>query len=298
MEPKPTPTSDTQQRRRVVLDTDTFNEVDDQFALVHLLLSPEQVDLEAVHAAPFHNKRSTGPADGMQKSFEEIHRVLGLVERSPEGGVFRGSQAFLADENSPIESEAAVDLIDRAMQTKPGRLHVCAIGAITNVASALLLEPRIAERIIIVWLGGHAHYWPHNNEFNLSQDPAAARVVFNSEAPLVHIPCMPVASHLQTTVPELETHLAPFSKVGRYLTEIVRDYAGNPPGWSKVIWDLSASAWVIDPNLFLMSTVPVPRLQEDLTWRRVKNGRHIRVVDQIDRDTVFADFINKAAVPR
>jgi len=41
--------------RRVVLDTDTYNEVDDQFALAHLLLAPELVRLEAVYAAPFFN---------------------------------------------------------------------------------------------------------------------------------------------------------------------------------------------------------------------------------------------------
>ena len=64
---------------RVVLDTDTYNEIDDQFALVHVLLSPERVRLGAIYAAPFHNSRSSGPADGMRKSFEEIHRVLEVV---------------------------------------------------------------------------------------------------------------------------------------------------------------------------------------------------------------------------
>ena len=49
----------------MVLDTDTYNEIDDQFALVYSLISPQQLDLEAVYAAPFHNQRSTSPADGM-----------------------------------------------------------------------------------------------------------------------------------------------------------------------------------------------------------------------------------------
>ena len=63
---------------RMVLDTDTYNEVDDQFALVHALLSPDRLKVEAIYAAPYFNNRSTGPADGMEKSYEEIAGVLGL----------------------------------------------------------------------------------------------------------------------------------------------------------------------------------------------------------------------------
>jgi len=49
----------------LVIDTDTFNEVDDQFALASALRPPEAMQVEAIHAAPFHNNRSTGPAEGM-----------------------------------------------------------------------------------------------------------------------------------------------------------------------------------------------------------------------------------------
>jgi hypothetical protein len=57
---------------RMVLDTDTYNEVDDQFALAYAFLSKERIELEAVYAAPFHNKRSEGPADGMEKSYRKF----------------------------------------------------------------------------------------------------------------------------------------------------------------------------------------------------------------------------------
>jgi purine nucleosidase len=61
---------------RMVLDTDTYNEIDDQFALVHALLSPDSMDVEAIYAAPFHNSRSANAGDGMEKSHEEILRLL------------------------------------------------------------------------------------------------------------------------------------------------------------------------------------------------------------------------------
>ena len=61
---------------KVVIDTDTYNEIDDQFALVHALLSPERLNVEAIYAAPFHNERSDSPLDGMEKSYSEIHKLL------------------------------------------------------------------------------------------------------------------------------------------------------------------------------------------------------------------------------
>lgn len=53
-------------RLRAVLDTDTYNEIDDQFALVQAVLSPQRIKLEAIYAAPFFNNRSSGPGEGME----------------------------------------------------------------------------------------------------------------------------------------------------------------------------------------------------------------------------------------
>jgi purine nucleosidase len=282
---------------RVVLDTDTFNEVDDQFALAHLLLSPAQLTLEAVYAAPFFNERSSGPAEGMEKSYEEILRVLALVPTPNPPKVFRGSTAYLPDATTPVKSEAVNDLIQRAMAMPAGeKLHVLAIAAITNIASALLIEPRIAEKIEVIWLGGHAPYWPDTKEFNLKQDLHGTRVLLDSPVPLVLLPCFPVSSHLVVTVPELEKHLAPYSKLGAYLTDIVRGYGDNSPGWSKVIWDISASAWMIDPAWLHVEDQPSPVLRDDCTWEPAPGAkrRTIRISRRMDRNAIFGDFYAKA----
>ena len=76
---------------RMVLDTDTYNEIDDQFAVVYALRSPEKLSVEALYAAPFTNNRSTGPGDGMEKSYDEIVRLLDRLHVSPRGFVYRGS---------------------------------------------------------------------------------------------------------------------------------------------------------------------------------------------------------------
>ncbi len=152
---------------RIVLDTDAYNEIDDQFAVVYALLSTERIEVEALYAAPFDNDRVASPSVGMEKSFEEIFRLVDMLDISPDGLVFRGSTGYLTDYEHPYRSEAALDLVERAMSSpQDDALYVVAIGAITNVASAMLIEPQIVKRIVVLWLGGHAHYWPHTAEFN------------------------------------------------------------------------------------------------------------------------------------
>ena len=94
-----------------------------------------------------------------------------------------------------------------------------AIGAITNVASAILMEPEIIKKIVIVWLGGNALHWPDNHEFNAYQDVAADRVIFGSGVPLVQLPCMGVVSAFSTTGPELEYWLKGKNELRDYLVE-------------------------------------------------------------------------------
>jgi hypothetical protein len=164
------------------------------------LLSPDKLDVEAIYAAPFHNDRSSGPANGMERSFEEILRLLERLDRSPDGWIFRGSTRYLDGSLEPVCSEAALDLVERGMASDE-TLYVVAIGAITNVASALLLEPRLVGKIVVVWLGGNALFWPTAREFNLMQDVSGAQVLFDCGVPLVLLPCMGVVTHLHTSVP-------------------------------------------------------------------------------------------------
>ncbi len=81
-------------RVRAVPDTDTFNEIDDQFAVVQPILSPERIRLEAIYAAPFINESSRSPGHGMQLSFEEIGRLLERLGKSPDGMVHAASRTM------------------------------------------------------------------------------------------------------------------------------------------------------------------------------------------------------------
>ncbi|MBN1934555.1 MAG: nucleoside hydrolase [Anaerolineae bacterium] len=286
---------------RMVLDTDTYNEIDDQFAVVYSLLSPEELELEAVYAAPFHNTRSTGPGDGMEKSYDEILRLLTRLDVSPDEFVFRGSAGFLPDRQHPYRSAAALDLVERAMAGGDKPLYVLAIGAITNVASAILIEPKIIEHIIVVWLGGQPLYWPSAREFNLQQDLIASQTMFDCGVPLVVIPCTGVASQLLTTWPEIERYVKGQGAIGDYLAQIFDAYHADeihPPdkfAWSKVIWDISGVAWLLDSSWVPSDVVNSPVLTDQYTWSFDRRRHWVRFANFVHRDPVFRDLFSKLA---
>ena len=109
------PAADSGKVLDMVLDTDTYNEVDDQFALCYALCSPEHLNVQAVYAAPFFNDRSNGPEQGMERSYDEIVRLLGKMGHPTENFVFKGSRDYLKDMDTPQDSPAARDLVARGM---------------------------------------------------------------------------------------------------------------------------------------------------------------------------------------
>ncbi|MFW5657547.1 MAG: nucleoside hydrolase [Bacteroidota bacterium] len=278
----------------MVFDTDTYNEIDDQFALVYALLSQERFNVKAVYAAPFHNKRSSGPEEGMELSYEEILRLLDRLEIEPEGLVFKGSRGFLKDASTPQESEAARDLVEKAKQYSPENpLYVVAVGAITNVSSAILMEPEIIKNIVVVWLGGAGHHWHSATEFNFSQDLHASRLIFDCGVPLVQIPCTPVVTHFHTTVPEMEAYLAGKGNTAKYLLQIFKEYSDDHFGWSKVLWDMVAIAWLINDEWTPTNVVHSPVITDNHTYSTDKSRHFIKYMYHVHRDPIFRDFFTK-----
>ena len=281
----------------VVLDTDAYNEIDDQFAIAYLLRSKPQLRTLAIYAAPFRNALAATPEEGMEKSYDEILKVLELCGEKTE--VYRGSKTYLPDEQTPVDSPAARDLVEKAMRhTAEDPLYVVAIGAITNVASALLLKPEIAERIVVVWLGGHAHHYHDTEEFNMMQDYGAARVVMGSAAPFVQLPCFGVVSGFTTTEPELEKLLFNKNPLADYLARniVAHMHQRGKTGscWSKAIWDVTAVGWLLNENdrFMLHRRIPV-RLPDDSGYYREEMDREIDYVYYIKRDELMADLVEK-----
>ena len=287
-----------------VIDTDTYNEIDDQFALAYMVRSSDKINLKAIYAAPFFNSHSTSPADGMRKSYDEIFNILTLMnENELKKSVFKGSESYLSSESEPVISDAAKHLCELAMQyTSDKPLYVVAIGAITNVASALLINPEIASRIVLVWLGGHSYTWPHTKEFNMYQDVAGARVVFNSGAPVVLLPCMGVVSAFTVSGDDMRARLYGKNELCTYLTthseEEVSSYVKSGNAWSRVIWDVTAVAWLTGANggknsFMDYKLTPAPICEYDFTYSFDESRQNIVYVYHIKRDALLNDLISK-----
>ena len=279
----------------VILDTDTYNEIDDQFALIQMLFSEDRINVKSINAAPFSmNSRSDNAEKGMELSYDEIFRLLEKINFERDNFVFKGSKQYVGFDKKPISSAAADNIIESSLKcSEENPLYVIAIGAISNDASAILKEPEIIKKIVVVWLGGNALYWPQKSEFNLKQDVGGAQVLFDSGVSLVMIPCKGVTSHLTSTVPEIEKYIEPHGEIGKFLSLRFKEYNENHKGWSKEIWDMAAVGYVINEEWAPTNIIPSPILLDDMKWASDKNRHPIKIVYEIKRDPILKDFIQK-----
>lgn len=280
----------------MVLDTDTANEVDDQFALVYAMLSPT-LRVEGIYAAPFYGAQnySSGPGDGMERSYDEILRLLDYLGRAPEGLVHRGSDRWLGSLEDPVRSDAAEDLIARARAPREGPLYVATIGAPTNVASALLMAPDIVDKIVVVWMGGQLpQLYPVSNDLNLRQDFPASQLLFSSGVPLVQFPCRNVTELLKISLPELAIYVQGKARIGDYLYGLFECFLPNHYCRTWGLWDIACIAYLINPRWQDSGVIPAPRLLDDMTFDPSPEGGHLmRQGYHLNRDAIFCDFFTK-----
>lgn len=284
----------------VVIDTDAFNEIDDQFAIAYLLKNADRLNTVALYAAPFFNEKATSVRDGMEKSYDELKKIVKLSERNDLiDKIYKGSDGYLPNETTPVISAAAMDLVNRAKSyDKKEPLYVIAIGAITNVASALIIDPSIADKLKIVWLGGHAKWYLDTKEFNMIQDVAAARVVMSSGSEFVQLPCMGVVSQFTVSKQELEYFLVGKNPLCDYLSKnAIQEAESYAKGkdWTRVIWDVTAVAYLLnDDGRFMLSrTEKVLLPTYEGFYEKAPVSKTCDYVYCINRDALMNDLFEK-----
>ena len=278
-----------------ILTTDCGAEMDDQWALAHLLLSPE-VDLRAVittHASSIHLSSATSA----QEAAEVVKRVL--PARASSLPVVAGSAAPLQDPKTPREN-AGVDLLLRLSRdfSESRRLIVFAIGASTDVASAILKDSSIANRITLVAMGFDD--WPGGGDvFNVKNDPLAWQVILNSDVPLVVGSSAATKRGLRLTKAEAAALMGSRGAIGEYLYSLFDDWLEREPklvaqvvapeAW--VIWDEVVVAYAL--GLARGHQVPRPQLQPDLSFSHPDTTKRITWLAEIDTEQVWRDFTRK-----
>lgn len=287
---------------RMIVDTDAKNEADDQFAIAHHLMTP-MFDVKGIIATHFEHRADSAfnSRKTMQASYDEIQLVLKLMGLTEEYPVYRGCVQPLEDETHFVESEGARFIVEEAMKDDPMPLVIGLQGAITNLASALLMEPRIADRIIAVWIGG-GEYTNGGMEFNLYQDIHAANVVFSSQVQLWQVP-KNVYKMMNISLAELQARVAPCGEIGEYLFRQMvelNDFCGDRPWPHGETWCIgdqpTIGVFLEDKERHHYTMRKAPRVRPDCTYEEVPGNREIRVYHSIDARLVLEDFYAKLKI--
>ena len=274
----------------VILDTDIYNECDDQFALSYLLKSQNKFNIEAITIAPYHHDNNISIQEGIDKSYNEVIKICNWLNFDYTNKVFKGSIDYVVNDYKE-DSDAVNKIIEIA--NKNDKTYILSIGAITNVALAIKKEPKIINNIEIIWLGGNSFLNYDNKEFNFKQDIQAVKIVFESKVKLTIIPCKNVASNLRTSIYELEHFLKGKSELCDYLCK--RFYNDGVHGIQerRVIWDISVIAYMINKEWFETEEISCPNIKEDTSYELTKNNHKVTIVNYLNVDKIFKDLFNK-----
>lgn len=264
------------ERIRVIIDSDTKNEIDDQWAITLAILSPERFKIEG-----FIGANSSRP-DGIERSVKEIVKILELAGMAGKYPVKRGSHP-LQYRQLATESEGVDFIIEKAMLSTPeDPLWVVGLGPATDIASAYLKEPRIVDRVNVFW--HFRTHWPEkciNN--NVICDIRAAQLIFHSPLSFV---LFDAGTYLFCPIEESERFVKPYGELGKYLHE----YRYERANWlkpTKFFPDLGDIVALIDPDLACWQVVDCPEVDHDLDYlfKRTK-GKILRCY-HVDRDKAY-----------
>ena len=289
-----------QKRVRMIVNTDCKNEADDQFALAHHLMTP-MFDIKGIIAAHFETNKRFGEGKTMQASYDEIMLMLDLMELTGKYPVLPGAKGPMPDEKTPVESEGARLIIEEALKDDERPLFVAFQGTITDLASAILMEPRIVGRLTAIWIGGGA-YPKGEQEFNLMQDINAANVVFSSGIDLWQVP-KNVYKMLNLSLAELQHRVAPCGRVGAYLFKQMvelNDLLADRPWPHGETWSIgdqpTIGVLLEDKNNDHYTMMHAPRVDAQCRYILRDDSPMIRVYHTTDVWLTLEDFYAKLAL--
>jgi purine nucleosidase len=300
-------------RRRVLFLNDLSGDIDGLFAAVHAILSPS-IDLRAMIGT------GTGtPGETAEKSAALAREMLRLTGRTGRARVYEGAPGKLTAAGAAVRSAGTQAIIEEAMRSDTALpLFVAVGGGLTEVASALMIEPKIAERLTLVWIGGDAYPAGGTGEYNFGIDPLAAQFIFNeTSVPIWQIPRSVYATCIVSDT-ELEAFVAPCGTIGAWLYAKIFELSeklGKLKLNTGETWTLGDSPLVVltalndwVPSSFgpsfayertgssLFDEVVAPHLNVDGTFAPRPQGRKIRAYRSVDTRMMFDDFFAKLRV--
>jgi len=294
-------------KKRVLILSDIACEADDQFALVHHLLTPSE-DIVGIVACNFERRhrayQSEQPPTSMDKSYAEGKLLLELmgIDDVP---ILKGAPDAVLDPNNLPVSEGSDFIIKEAMRDCDSPLYIAIQGAVTDLTVAYLTEPKIAEKIeAAIWIGGRPY--PNGgggHESNLQKDIYSANVLFESSVNVWQVPVNAYAT-AYLSLSELMTKVRSRGEIGKYIVDRmlgVNEKYGQMtiriPFPHGEVWSIGDQPTITvllqseSGSKFHMEHAP--HINDDLTYTPNPNGKLIRVYDSLDQRLTMDDFFAK-----
>lgn len=276
---------------RLIINSDAKNEADDQFAIVHALLS-EKFIIKGLIAAHF------GREDSMIKSYEECKKIVKLTKQEGKFPIVKGAVEKIKSESDYEYSEGAKLIVEEALKDDDNPLYIIFLGAITDMACAILKHTEIQDKVNIVWIGG-GRYPEGSPEFNLGNDILAANIVFSSKANMWQIPSNAYKT-MVASMAELMIKVKPNGELGNYLMNQMVEFINeniNVKQWinteSWLLGDSPAVGVLLEEQKGYYDIMEAPYVTDDFKYTYNGNNRKIRVYHTLNVRFILEDMFAK-----
>jgi len=283
-----------------VLDAATHFGVDTPLSIAYLLKNDNLIHLKGLYSEPFYQVHiATTPGDGMIKGYYETLRTLEICGRSDMNNmVLRGSKFFMPNDNTPLRSESSEHLAALANEYDADYpLYIIALGPLTNIASALMINPDMKNRCVVLWQGGDSYDNQFVREPNMLFDIAASRYVLSCGIPVIMFPYSGVVDHFSISKQVITSLLiGRNSSLDELCDRVLTYYLGSRyPYWSMDLKGVPPIAWLIDHDRRFMrwgvryTLLPGPGER----YESEPIDQLLGYVHHIEKDNLMNDFISK-----
>ncbi|MGC4233410.1 MAG: nucleoside hydrolase [Niabella sp.] len=294
---------------KVIFDTDTNNEVDDQHALAYLLFSSDVFDIKGITV------NATQNGGDINKHLKEAERVMRLCKSYGKVPLIAGAnkdyQTIVKDiSKGKYDGQDAVNfIIQQAKKNTGDKLIVLAVGKLTNLALALKAQPDIAQNIKIVWLGSN---YPDPGEYNLNDDIPSLNYVLSlpvefemavvrygvpSGTGAVRFARDDIRKKMPGLGPRIKKaiegrHGNKFKCFGDYSVDLFNHVKVYGADSGRSLFDMAAVAIVKNPSWATSKEIPAPFYEEkNKRWeKRPDNKRKIKYWERFNVPAISEDF--------
>lgn len=251
----------------------------------------DRFNIEAITVAPYsHSSRKVSVKEGQELSYNEILKICNWLNFDTDNKVFKGSMDYIQNGYND-NNEAVNKIIEIAL--KNDKTYILGIGAITNIALAIKKEPKIIDKIEIIWLGGNEIDYKDNLEYNFRQDIEAVKIVFESKVKMTILPCKNVVSDLRIDINTVKNNLANKSKLCNYLIEKFYNDGYHGIQESRVIWDISVIAYMLNKEWFETRRISCPNINNDTSYKKTKSNHKITFITKLEKEKIYEDLFRK-----